>query len=118
MFVLISWFCGAVLVIIAYSCFKRKTPVNFWSGTEVKKEEVTDVKKYNFANGIMWCIYSAFFWFAGLAAMSDKMVSVIFLVLGCTVGLIGLLLGYGWIKRRYFVRYRDSYVASKLNDYK
>lgn len=118
LFMLISWFCGAVFVLLGFSCFKRRTPVSFWSGTEVKKQEVTNVKKYNFANGVMWCIYSVFFWIAGLAAVINSTASVVFLVLACTVGIAGLILGYGWIKRRYFVSYRDSYVAAKLNDYK
>lgn len=117
-FVLLSWLCGAVMILMGYSCFKRRTPVNFWTGTEIKKTEVTSVRKYNFANGVMWCIYSAFFWIAGLVAIVNKTVAVVFLVLGCTVGVMGLILGYGGIKRRYFVSYRDSYVASKLNDYK
>ena len=116
--VLINWFCGAIMVLVGISCFKRRTPVNFWSGTEVKKEEVTNVKKYNFANGVMWCIYSGFFWIACFAAIFNSTVSVVFLILGCTVGIAGLLIGYGWIKRRYFISYRASYVASKLNDYK
>ncbi|MBQ2745965.1 MAG: hypothetical protein IJF37_10195 [Lachnospiraceae bacterium] len=117
-FVLISWLCASVFVLLGYACFKRRTPVNFWSGAEVKKTEVTNVRKYNVANGVMWCIYSMFYWIAGLAAIVSKTVSVIFLVMGCTVGIFGLILGYCWIKRRYFISYRDSYVASKLNDYK
>lgn len=115
---IINWFCGAIFVLLGFACFKSRKPINFWSGTEVKKQELTNVKKYNFANGVMWCIYSSFFWIAGLAAVINSTVSIVFIVLGCTVGIVGLLLGYGWIKRRYFVSYRDSYVASKLNDYK
>lgn len=117
-FVFISWLCGAVFVLLGVSCFKSRKPVGFWSGTTVDKEEVTNVRKYNIANGIMWSLYSLFFWLSGLTAITDKVSSIILLVSGCTVGILLLILGYGWIKRRYFVRYRYSYVAAKLNDYK
>ncbi len=118
LFVFISWFCGAIFILLGFSCFKQTTPTGFWSGVDVKAEEVTDVKAYNKANGIMWCVFSVFFWISGIAAIFNSVVSVIFMVLSCTVGIIGLIIGYGMIKRRYFVSYRDKYVASKLNDYK
>lgn len=117
-FVMMSWICGAIFVLIGFSCFKRTQPTGFWSGVEVRKDEVTDVKAYNVANGIMWCIFSLFFWISGVAAIFNSTLAIVFIVVGCTGGVVGLILGYGWIKRRFFVCYRDKYVASKLNDYK
>ena len=113
----INWICGFIFALIGFACTKSIRPVGFWSGIEVKKSEVTDVKKYNFANSVMWCIYSSFYWLAGVVAIGSMTVAAIIDIIACTVGLIGLILGYGWIKRRYFVSYRDRYVAAKLNDY-
>ncbi len=117
-FVVISFLCGVIFVAIGVSCFKRTKPAGFWSGVEVKKEQVTDVKKYNIANGIMWCTFSIFFWISGIAAIYDSIVAVIIMVIACTGGIVGLIMGYGLIKRKFFVCYRYKSIASKLNDYK
>lgn len=113
-----NWICGAIFALIGFSCTKSRKPVGFWSGIEVKKSEVTDVKKYNFANAVMWCAYSAFFWLAGFIAIGNATASAVIDIIACTVGLVGLIIGYSWIKHRYFVSYRDRYVAGRLNDYK
>ena len=31
---------------------RRKEPMWFWSGTQVRKEEISDVRAYNRANGL------------------------------------------------------------------
>lgn len=116
--VFINWVCAAVFSLIGFSCFKSKRPVGFYSGTTIRKEQVTDVRKYNFANGVLWSTYSVIFWLAGFCAFFDAGIGMIFTIVGCTVGIIFLILGYGWIKRRFFVEYRDRYIAGKLNDYK
>ena len=116
--VFINWVCAIVFVFIAFSSFRRKSPMNFWSGTEVREEQVTDVKKYNYANGVLWLGYSLFFWIAGLLSFTDTSYGMLVSVLGCTVGLVYLVLGYRWIKHRYFVECRAKYIAGKLNDYR
>lgn len=117
-FVVISFLCGVIFVAIGVSCFKRTKPAGFWSGVEVKKEQVTDVKKYNIANGIMWCIFSTLFWISGIAAIYDSIAAVIIMVINCTFGIVGLIVGYGLIKRKFFISYKYKNIASKLNDYK
>ena len=116
--VFFNWVCAIIFSLIGFACTKNRKPVGFWSGQTVKKSEVTNVKKYNFANGVLWCAYSAFFWLAGFIAIGNMTASAIIDIIACTIGLVGLILGYGWIKRRYFVSYRDRYVAGRLNDYK
>ena len=37
----------------------RKKPMWFWSGSTVKKSEITDVRAYNRANGIMWICFKS-----------------------------------------------------------
>ena len=38
-----------------------KKPANFWSGEKIPSEAVSDIKKYNRANGIMWIVYGVLF---------------------------------------------------------
>jgi len=115
---LVNWVCAGAFVLVGFSCFKDRKPVGFWTGTQIHEDKVTDIKKYNFANGVMWCIYSALFWLAGFISIFNAKNCIIIDIFACTGGLAGLIIGYGWIKRRYFVSYRDRYVAGKLNDYK
>ena len=117
-FVVISFLCGVIFVVIGISCFRKKEPTGFWSGIEVKREQVTNVKGYNVANGIMWCTYSMFFWVSGLASIYGSIYSVIIMVFACTGGIVGLIMGYGLIKRKFFVSYKYKNIASKLNKYK
>ena len=84
----------------------------------MKREQVTNVKGYNVANGIMWCIYSMFFWTSGVASIYDSIYAVIIMVFACTGGIVGLIMGYGLIKRKFFVSYKYKNIASKLNKYK
>lgn len=116
--VFINWVCAAIFSLIGFSCFKSRRPVGFWSGMSVRREQVTDVHKYNFANGVLWSGYSVIFWIAGFCSFVDTGIAMIFTMIGCTAGLAYLILGYSWIKRRFFAEYRDRYIAGKLNDYK
>ena len=47
---------------IGVFAMRRRKPMWFWAGSEVKAESLTDVRAYNRANGVMWLIFSAFFW--------------------------------------------------------
>lgn len=54
----IGEFVTGILIIIfgalALRGFLSKSPVNFWSGDEVKAEEISDIKAFNRANGFIW----------------------------------------------------------------
>ena len=47
-------FSGLVFVAVGIWAFCRKTPMHFWAGSTISPEAITDVKKYNRANGFMW----------------------------------------------------------------
>ena len=36
----------------------------FWSGSSVKENEISDIRAYNHANGVMWIVYSLVLWAA------------------------------------------------------
>ena len=59
---LLSCFGCAILFFgIGVYARKKKEPMWFWSGSAVDASKITDVKKYNKANGIMWQLYSLWF---------------------------------------------------------
>ena len=50
-------FCVLVFAAVGLWALLRKTPMHFWAGTTVDPEEITDIKKYNKANAVMWFCY-------------------------------------------------------------
>ena len=64
---LVVWEVMTLLVALSFTAlgifaWKRKKPMWFWSGSEVRKEQIADVPAYNRANGIMWLVFSTVFW--------------------------------------------------------
>ena len=57
-----------------YFCLS-KTPANFWSGDKIAPEDVSDVKKYNHANGIMWIVYGLLFLIPAFTAFASVLIS-------------------------------------------
>ncbi|MCR4950237.1 MAG: hypothetical protein K6A40_02810 [Solobacterium sp.] len=58
--------CGILFTGLGIYALKRKEPMWFYSGTPVSKENITDVRAYNRANGIMWIVFSLLFWLTAL----------------------------------------------------
>ena len=57
---------GAIFIVMGIYCLKSKRvqPFGFWANAEVKPVE--DVKGYNRALGILWCVYGVLFILIGL----------------------------------------------------
>lgn len=101
-FTIITWFCAATFIGIGIFAFKKKTPMHFWSGTTVKPGEISDVKAYNKANGIMWIGYGAIVALSGLLSfVFGTAIGGIFLTVSCTLGLLILIIVYGKIYNKY-----------------
>ena len=49
--------------------WRRKKPMWFWSGSTVREDEISDVRAYNRANGIMWLAFSGVFWIAAVLGL-------------------------------------------------
>ena len=47
---------------IGIYAWRRKKPMWFWAGDTVSEDEITDVRAYNRANGIMWLCFSLPLW--------------------------------------------------------
>lgn len=93
--------CAAAFTGIGIYAYRREEPMWFWSGTTVKREELTDVEAYNHANGIMWIIYAIPMWVSTVLFLWYPETATILLVLSCTLGLGGLMYAYHKIYQKY-----------------
>ena len=100
----VSFGCGGLFFAIGIYARKLKKPMWFWSGSEVDASQITDVRRYNRENGIMWQIYSLWYFAAGIAEIPNPVLALIFLVLGCTAGSILLVCSYNKIYSKYRVK--------------
>lgn len=104
-FAIIVWICALAFISIGIYALKRKTPMHFWSGTTVKPEEISDIKAYNKANGIMWILYSFTFILGGiLSLLFNTNIGGIIVAISSTLGSIILMLVY----RRIYQKYKKS----------
>ena len=93
--------CAALFLGLGINILKQKTPVNFWSGTIVKSEDVTDISAYNKENAIMWSVYSIPYWICGIVGTFSLLVAVIIMLLACSVGVLLLIKNYKRIEKKY-----------------
>ena len=81
----------------------------FWSGSEVKAWQLTDVAAYNRANGKMWKQFSVPFWMCGVLAIGSLWADwcavgyTILIFVGSIAGGVGLVLRYNKIRKKYAV---------------
>ena len=101
---LVSFGCAFLFFAIGIYAQKLKKPMSFWSGTEVKASEITNVKQYNKENGIMWQLYSLWYFAAGIAEFWNAVIAVILIVLSCSLGIVLLVCSYNRIYKKYRVR--------------
>jgi len=101
---IVSFGCTILFYSIGVYAQKLEKPMWFWSGSEVDASQITDVKKYNKENGIMWKLYSLWYFAAGLAEIWNTIAALIILVLSCTVGIVILIRSYKKIYEKYRVR--------------
>ena len=103
-YLLITIPIGLGFSILGIYAWKRKKPMWFWSGTEVKASEISDVKAYNKANGIMWIIYSLVFWAGAILGVYQIDIAGIVVAAGCLGGIPLLVLAYTKIYNKYRIR--------------
>ena len=81
--------------------WKRKKPMWFWSGSTVEEEEISDVKAYNRANGILWLVFSALLWISTVLGYRYGEIGGICLLVSCLIAIPLLPLVYGKILKKY-----------------
>ena len=74
--------------------WKRREPMWFWSGSEVKAEEIRDIPAYNRANGMMWLAFSVMLWCSTFLGVASGKAGGIVLIVGCLIGVPALPLIY------------------------
>ncbi len=86
---------------IGIFALKSKKPMIFWSGSEVKEREISDIHAYNKANAIMWFSYSAVFWVSLVLGIFKVSVAGFVLAVGVLGGLPLLVIAYSRIYKKY-----------------
>ena len=98
---LVSVPVSALFTGLGIFAWNRKKPMWFWSGSEVREEEIADIPAYNRANGIMWLVFSVFLWISAILGMCHQMTAGLILEVVCFAGLPILALVYRKIYAKY-----------------
>lgn len=89
---------------------KQKTPMHFYAGTTIDPKRVSDIPAYNLACGKLWKGFSVPFFLAVAASVvglwddRGEILSLVFLILACTVGIWWLVRTYKGIEKKYLIR--------------
>ena len=86
---------------IGIFAWRRKKPMWFYSGSEVKPWQIRDIPAYNRANGRMWICFSLGFWAAAVLGMFNVPAAGILLAVTCLVGIPLLAFAYQRIYQKY-----------------
>lgn len=96
--------CGILFYSIGIYANKRKTPMHFWTGTRVDPSEITDVKRYNRANSVMWKLYSLWYFASAIVEIWSPLAATILVFTSCTLGILLLICHYNLIYKKYKVK--------------
>ena len=80
---------------------RRKKPMWFWSGSEVKAWQIRDIPAYNRANGWMWIGYSLGLWTSAILGLFNVPAAGILVMVVCVLGIPGLVIAYNRIYKKY-----------------
>ena len=102
----IIWFIIMIPISLLFTAFGiyafiRKKPMWFWSGSTVNEDEITDIRAYNRANGIMWLCFSAVYWVSTVLGGFKTSLGGIVLVVGSVIACIALPVTYTRIYAKY-----------------
>ena len=103
-------FCSVTFIAISFWAKTRTSPMHFYSGMSIDPRTVSDIPAYNKANAKMWCIFSMPFILALIFNLISFLfpiffiVSVILVVLDCTVGIAWLMIQYNKIAKEFIIR--------------
>ena len=87
---------------IGIYAWRRKKPMWFWAGDTVSEDEITDVRAYNRANGIMWLCFSLLLWIGTIIGACYSIILGANIILAdSTVGLVLMMITYTFIRKKY-----------------
>lgn len=93
--------CSILFSAIGIFAWNRKKPMWFWSGSTVRENEISDIKSYNKANGIMWLCFSLPFWVSTFLGYFYIKAGAVLLIAICVLGIPVLPIVYGKINKKY-----------------
>ncbi len=93
--------CAALFTGLGIYAMKRKKPMWFYAGSEVKPWQIKDIPAYNRANGWMWIVYSLGLWAAAILGLFDASAAGILLTVTCLGGIPLLVIAYKRIYKKY-----------------
>ena len=100
-FLLLLSICALSFVSIGIWALLRREPMHFWSGSTVEPSAITDVKAYNRANGLMWCLYAIPFYLAGILYFCSPQLGIALILLVVFPGIPVLIWNYYRIRKTY-----------------
>ena len=106
----IGCLCGALFYGIGWWSDRKKAPMGFWSGMELKPEWVRDIPAYNHECAVMWKVYSIPYFISGILGLLGMFhvgftVAMVVVMVGATLpGLILLICHYKKIEKKYIYR--------------
>ena len=102
--------CGGMFYGIGCWSDRKRTPMGFWSGREIRPEWVRDIPAYNHACAVMWKVYSVPYFLSGILGLLGMfhdgftVAMVILMMLTALPGMIPLIRHYKKIERTYISR--------------
>ena len=85
-FWIVSFGCAVLFYGIGVFAEKYEKPMWFWSGKEIKPNEIVDIPAYNKANGRMWKGYSLWYAAAGIAEIWNEIAALVIMVASFAIG--------------------------------
>ncbi|MBR5771684.1 MAG: hypothetical protein IKY00_00570 [Clostridia bacterium] len=93
--------CSALFTGIGIYALRCKKPMWFWAGSKVEEYEITDIPKYNRANGIMWIAFSSVFWLSAVMGLFRMEAAGIVVAVWSLAGIPALIIAYKKIYDKY-----------------
>ncbi len=104
-FAVVVLMCASIFIGMGVYSFKRKSPMFFWAGMEIKENEITNVTLYNRDNGLMWITFGLVYvlWAVLALILSPRVIAVPFIV-SSFAGVIVLMIIYQKILNKYRIQ--------------
>jgi len=92
---------GIIISINTIYHYKRNTPMNFWTGSIISSEEITDIPAYNRANVKMWAIYLVCLALASAIVFLNWIIGLSLFLVVLIIGVIFMIKVYKRIYNKY-----------------
>ena len=92
---------GIIISVNAIYHYKRNTPTNFWTGSVISSEEITDIPAYNRANVQMWAVYLICLALTSAIAFLNWIIGLSLFIVVLIIGVILMIKVYKRIYKKY-----------------